>query len=87
MLALAVGFSALGYAVYSQAHGSLRLPAYAPVTLVLLTLAEGGMERVIRSRRAGSSGPRIHSHRRFASNLRRARPDTITGGESLSGEW
>jgi len=58
LVALAVAFAVLGYVVYSRAYGSLRLPAYAPVTLVLLTLVEGGMERVVRTRLAGRGGPR-----------------------------
>ena len=51
LLALVLGFGALADVVAALAYGSLPvLPRYAPVTLVLLTLVEAGMAKVVRDR-------------------------------------
>ena len=63
---LAVLFGVVAYAVAQLAYGSLPvLPVYAPVSLVLLTLVELGMARVVRDRLAG---------RRTADGRPRGRP-------------
>ena len=87
LLVLAGVFALLGYVVYSRAYGSLRLPAYAPVTLVLLTLVEGGMERVIRTRLAGRAGPRARpvEPMQIARAAVFAKASSITGAVLLGG--
>lgn len=87
LLALAVVFALLGYVVYSRAYGSLRLPAYAPVTLVLLTVVEGGMERVVRTRLAGRGGPRSRpiEPMQVARAAVFAKASSITGAILLGG--
>ena len=53
MAALVALFALLGYGLAETAYGSLaRLPLYAPVTLVLLTVAELGMAKIVRDRLA-----------------------------------
>jgi hypothetical protein len=47
------GFGLLAYLVAALAYGSLPvLPRYAPVSIVLLALVEGGMAKVVRDRLA-----------------------------------
>lgn len=50
LLGFASAFAMLGYVLAAAAGGSVPLPAYAPVTLVLLTVVELGMARVIKAR-------------------------------------
>lgn len=58
LLGLAVGFALLAYLVAATAYSSLpELPPYAAVSLVLLTIAELGMARVVRERLAHRSRP------------------------------
>jgi len=58
LVGLVVGFALLGYLLAATAHSSLpELPPYAPVSLVLLTIAELGMARVVRERVAHRSRP------------------------------
>lgn len=87
LLALTVVFALLGYLLSSRAYGSLRLPAYAPVTLVLLTLVEGGMERVVRTRLAGRAGPRARpiEPMQVARAAVFAKASSITGAVLLGG--
>lgn len=87
LLGLVVVFALLGYVVYSRAYGSLRLPAYAPVTLVLLTLVEGGMERVVRTRLAGRGGPRARpiEPMQVARAAVFAKASSVTGAILLGG--
>lgn len=87
LLGLVVAFAVLGFLVVGQVYGSLQLPAYAPVTLVLLTVAEIGMERVIRSRLAGRGGPRgrpIHPMQ-VARAAVLAKASSVTGSVLLGG--
>jgi len=57
LLALAAGFGLLTYLLAVAAYADLpQLPAYAPVTMVLLAVAELGMSRVI--------GDRLRARRR-----------------------
>jgi len=58
LVGLAAGFALLGYLLGATAYSSLpELPPYAPVSLVLLTIAELGMARVVRERLAHRSRP------------------------------
>lgn len=50
LLGLVAVFAVLGYLLVSQAFGSLTLPGYVPVPIVLLVLVELAMARVVRSR-------------------------------------
>jgi hypothetical protein len=51
LIGLVVGFGVLAYVVAASAYGSLPvLPRYAPVSIVLLTLIELGMAKVVRDR-------------------------------------
>lgn len=51
LLGLVAGFGVLAYVVAASAYGSLPvLPRYAPVSIVLLTLIELGMAKVVRDR-------------------------------------
>lgn len=87
LLGLVAAFAVLGFLVVGQAYGSLQLPAYAPVTLVLLTVAEVCMERVIRSRLAGRGGPRsrpIHPMQ-VARAAVLAKASSVTGSVLLGG--
>jgi hypothetical protein len=53
LLLLVLGFGALSYLVAALAYGSLPvLPRYAPVSIVLLTVVEAGMAKVVRDRLA-----------------------------------
>lgn len=53
LAALVVLFALLAYGLAETAYGSLpNLPLYAPVTLVLLTITELGMAKVVRDRLA-----------------------------------
>jgi hypothetical protein len=66
LAALATGFGLLGYLVAEVAYGALpALPAFAPVSLVLLALVELGMARIVRDRLSG---------RRTADGRPRGRP-------------
>ena len=66
LLALVVGCALLAYGVTALAYGALpSLPAYAPVTLVLLAVTEAGMSKVVRDRL---------THRRDARGRARGRP-------------
>jgi len=59
LVGLVVGFALLGYLLSATAYSSLpELPPYAPVSLVLLTIAELGMARVVREQLAHRSRPR-----------------------------
>ena len=68
LLGIVVGFALLAFAVASTAYGSLPvLPGYAPVSLVLLALAELAMAKVVRDRlstraraRSGPPGRALH---------------------------
>lgn len=58
LLLLVAGFAALAYLLAQLAYRDLpRLPPYAPVTLVLLTVAELGMAKVIGDRLRGRRRP------------------------------
>lgn len=58
LIGLVAGFALLGYLLAAVAYSSLpELPPYAPVSLVLLTLAELGMAKVVRERLAHRSRP------------------------------
>ncbi|TAL15133.1 MAG: DUF3180 domain-containing protein [Frankiales bacterium] len=51
LLGLVVGFGVLAWVVAAVAYGSLPvLPRYAPVSVVLLTVVELGMAKVVRDR-------------------------------------
>ena len=51
LAALVVLFALVGYVLAETAYGTLpNLPLYAPVTLVLLTITELGMAKVVRDR-------------------------------------
>lgn len=51
LLSLVVGFGVLAWVVAAVAYGSLPvLPRYAPVSVVLLTVVELGMAKVVRDR-------------------------------------
>ena len=66
LLGLVVGFGVLAWLLAASAYGSLPvLPRYAPVSIVLLTLVELGMAKVIRDRM---------QHRRDARGRPRGRP-------------
>lgn len=66
LLALVAGFGLLAYLVAALAYGSLPvLPRYAPVTIVLLAIAEAGMAKVVHDRLA---------HRRDANGRPKGRP-------------
>lgn len=53
LLLLVLGFGALSYLVAAVAYGSLPvLPRYAPVSVVLLAVAEVAMAKVVRDRLA-----------------------------------
>lgn len=66
VLALVAGFAVLLYVLAETAYGSLpALPGYAPVTLLLLAVAEVGIARVVADRLA---------HRRDRSGRPRGRP-------------
>ena len=55
---LALGFALVSYLVAELAYGSVpALPAFAPVSLVLLAVVEAGMARVVRDRLSGRRGP------------------------------
>jgi len=87
LLGFAAGFALLGYLLVSQAYGSLALPAYAPVTLVLLAVVELGMARVIRSRVLGRGGPRarpVHPLQ-IARAVVLAKASSVTGAVLLGG--
>ena len=59
LLALVAGFAVLLYVLADRAYGSVpTLPAYAPVTLVLLAVTELGMARVVADRLAHRGRPR-----------------------------
>lgn len=89
LLALVAGFAVLGYGLAATAYGVLPiLPLYAPVTLVLLALAEAGMTRVIRDRLDASNRP----ERRQIHPLQIARAAVLakassTGGSVLLGGY
>jgi len=51
LVQLVLGFGVLVYVLAAVAYSELpRLPGYAPVSIVLLTIAELGMTRVVRDR-------------------------------------
>ena len=53
LVQLVLGFGVLVYVLAALAYSSLpRLPGYAPVSIVLLTIAELGIARVVRDRLA-----------------------------------
>lgn len=59
LLALVAGFAVLLHVLADRAYGSVpTLPAYAPVTLVLLAVTELGMARVVSDRLARRGRPR-----------------------------
>ena len=66
LIGLVVGFGVLAWVVAAAAYGSLPvLPRYAPVSIVLLTLIELGMAKVVRDRL---------NHRRDERGRPRGRP-------------
>jgi Protein of unknown function (DUF3180) len=66
LLGLVAGFAVLLYVLAETAYGSVpSLPAYAPVTLVLLAVTELGMAKVVADRLA---------HRRDGRGRPRGRP-------------
>jgi hypothetical protein len=76
LLLLVLGFGALSYLVAALAYGSLPvLPRYAPVSIVLLTVVEAGMAKVVRDRLAhrldGRGRPRAGRCTRCRSRGRR----------------
>jgi hypothetical protein len=71
LAALIVGFGAVGYLLAALFYGQLPpLPAYAPVTVVLLALAELAMARVVRDRVTH----RLDARGRAAARPTRPRP-------------
>jgi uncharacterized membrane protein YbhN (UPF0104 family) len=87
LLGFAAAFAVLGYLLVSQSYGSLAVPAYAPVTLVLLVVVELGMARVIRSRILGRGGPRarpVHPLQ-VARAVVLAKASSVTGAVLLGG--
>jgi hypothetical protein len=66
LLALVAGFGLLAYLVAAVAYGALPvLPRYAPVSIVLLAVAEAGMAKVVADR---------VTHRLNAAGRPRGRP-------------
>ena len=82
LLALVAGFALLGYLLADTAYGSLPvLPRYAPVTLVLLALAEGAMTRVVTGRLAALNRP----ERRQIHPMQIARAAVLAKASSAGG--
>jgi hypothetical protein len=90
LLALVAGFALLTWVVAQRAYGSVpQLPAYAPVTLVLLALTELGMAKVvgdrIAHRRAGRSGGAGRPRQRPLHPMQVARAAVLAKASSATG--
>jgi hypothetical protein len=90
LLALVAGFALLTWVLAQRAYGSVpQLPAYAPVTLVLLALTELGMAKVvgdrIAHRRAGRSGGAGRPRQRPLHPMQVARAAVLAKASSATG--
>ena len=90
LLALVAGFALLTWVLAQRAYGSVpQLPAYAPVTLVLLALTELGMAKVvgdrIAHRRAGRSGGDGRPRQRPLHPMQVARAAVLAKASSATG--
>lgn len=86
LVALVVGFALLAYAVAGLAYGSLPvLPRYAPVSLVLLAVAETGMAKVVRDRLAHRLDARGRPKGRPLHPIQIARAAVLAKASSLGG--
>lgn len=86
LAALVLGFALLAYAVAVLAYGSLpALPRYAPVSLVLLALAEAGMAKVVRDRLAHRLDARGRPKGRPLHPIQIARAAVLAKASSIAG--
>ena len=89
LLALVAGFALLTWVLAQRAYGSVpQLPAYAPVTLVLLALTELGMAKVVGDRiahRAGRSGGAGRPRQRPLHPMQVARAAVLAKASSATG--
>lgn len=83
---LVLGFGVLGYGLAAVAYGALpALPRYAPVTVVLLAVAELGMAKVVRDRLAHRLDARGHPKGRPLHPMQVARAAVLAKASSAGG--
>jgi hypothetical protein len=83
---LAVVFALLGYLVAELAYGRLpRLPSFAPVSLVLLSVVEAGMAKVVRDRMSGRRTPTGRPRGRPLHPMQVARAAVLAKASSPTG--
>ena len=83
---LALVFGMLAYLVAELAYGSLpALPAFAPVSLVLLAVVELGMARVVRDRLVGRRSPDGRPRGRPLHPMQVARAAVLAKASSTTG--
>ena len=86
LVALVLGFAALTYALARWAYGALPvLPAYAPVTLVLLAVVELAMAKVVRDRVLRRRAGRPLHPMQVARAAVLAKASSVTGAVLLGG--
>jgi len=86
LLALVAGFALLLYVLADRAYGAVPvLPAYAPVTLVLLAVTELGMAKVVADRLAHRLDRRGRPRGRPLHPLQVARAAVLAKASSATG--
>jgi len=86
LLALVGGFAVVLYLLADRAYGSVpALPVYAPVTLVLLTVTELGMARVVTDRLARRRDGRGRPRGRPLHPMQVARAAVLARASSTTG--
>lgn len=86
LLLLVLDFGALAYLVAALAYGSLpALPRFAPLSVVLLTVVEVGMAKVVRDRLAHRLDPRGRPLGRPLHPMQVARAAVLAKASSAGG--
>ena len=86
LLALVAGFAVLLHVLADRAYGSVpQLPVYAPVTLVLLTVTELGMAKVVSDRLTRRRDGRGRPRGRAIHPMQVARAAVLAKASSVTG--